>query len=119
MATWLYGKTPPVRRELGQVDVASGQLFIVDPAYLGAWVAGEYLPDQPPDNSYARVSAMTTGGDLGGEIERGVAARVPLGDGVYPVQYVEDERGHRLEIIFLDHYEEESGGGDEGGDATG
>jgi len=112
MGAWLGGNTPPVRRELGHVNVTSGQLFVVDPAYLDTWLAGDYSPGRPADNSYARVSEVTTGDDRGGEIEQGVAAGVPLGDGMYPVQYVEDDRGHRLEIIFLDHEEGEDSEGD-------
>lgn len=91
------------RKQIGNVMVDSGQLFVIDPAQLDTWHHGDYTPDSAPDNSYARVvEAMFNGGGYG-ETEHGVVVSAE-GDGVYPVSVTEDEDGRiiKLEVVFAE-----------------
>ena len=84
------------RKLVGLVGVDTGQIFMTDPAYLKDWQHGEYLEDQEPDNSYARVTTCTIGHGYG-EVEHGVAVGTG-GDGSFPGYVVEDERGNIVKI---------------------
>lgn len=100
------------RKTFGQCSVDSGQLFIVDPCYLSSWEHGGFVayggPEANQDNSYARVSSVTTEGDGAGEAELGVAFGTQIGDGVYDVVGVyEDGRLVRVEIIIQPEHDED------------
>lgn len=111
------------RIKLGIVGVDSGQLLIVDPAYLDDWDNKDDNFEEPKSHlSYGKVSKLTLYSDYHSEnqgqllYERGhaglgVAFRSGLGDGVYAVfGYLKDvdgwgERLTKVEIILI---EEES-----------
>jgi hypothetical protein len=96
---------------LGSLDVDSGQLLIVDPAYLEAWEDGKH---------YSACCKQTTK-KFGGEVRihgpaQGVAVKAGPGDGSYPViATIEDGR---IISIRIDFYEKiaESETPDEGGE---
>ncbi len=88
------------RRCIGRVMVDSGQLFLIDPAYLSGWTHGDYFANVVPDNSYARVTTAMF--DHGGfaEVEHGVVFSAD-GDGYYPVYVTLDDHGYVVKVEIL------------------
>ena len=76
------------RRHIGDVQIESGRLMLVDPCYLRHWTAGEFHEEvSEPLNSYDEAMKLTSNEPWYGRMfdeSAGVAAPAD-GDGAYPV----------------------------------
>ena len=72
---------------LGHVSVDSGQLILVDPAYLRDWKDGEFDLEKRPNNSYAECCLKSLSVQGGGQVfnDLAVCFSTGWGDGTYPV----------------------------------
>ena len=72
---------------LGRVSVDSGQLVLVDPAYLRDWKDGEFDLEKRPNNSYAECCLASLSVQGGGQVfnDLAVCFSTDWGDGTYPV----------------------------------
>ena len=86
---------------LGYVGVDSGQLVLVDPAYLRDWKDGPFDLDFKPDNAYAECCMASLSAKGGGNVfsDLAVCFSTGWGDGSYPVFATkEDGRIVKVEI---------------------
>ena len=100
---------------LGRVFVDSGQLVLVDPAYLRDWKDGEFDLEKRPNNSYAECCLKSLSVQGGGPVfnDLGVCFSTGWGDGIYPV-YASREDGRIVKVeIEMGGEEEETGSDDE------
>lgn len=85
-----------VKKQIGEVGVDSGQLFITDPCYLDRWGSDEYDDERikamkksgQSNYDYSGCCAVTLSEDRAGNVgggSLGVALSTGYGDGCYPV----------------------------------
>jgi len=70
-------------KTLGYVGVDSGQVVIIDPAYV--WDDSFNPNGDPTGEPYDSACRITLGEQQGGEVNEGVASATMYGDGNYPV----------------------------------
>ena len=102
------------RFPLGRVSVDSGQLVLVDPAYLRNWNDGEFDLEKRPGNDYAECCLASLSAKGGGQVFNGLAVcfSTGWGDGSYPV-FATKRDGRIVKVeIDLDADEREEGEGD-------